>query len=133
MTLAQYRALVAAKKAEAPLPPQRPPIKVPKTNEPNETEARWLTDHRHLFHTKAEFRYEALTFRFPTGAIYTPDWTVWAENTLVACIEVKGNHGRRDAGPEKWKQAVIQWPKVMWIFAKWRNDQWDTAKHTPKS
>jgi len=110
---------------------KKPSIRVPRQRHPNATEARWLTDHRHLW-PGADFRYEAVSFRLPSGCLYTCDWSIWEWDRLVAAVEVKGaflGHSARSV--LAWKEAVASWPAVRWIFAQWKDGEWAETTIVP--
>lgn len=108
-----------------------PDIRLPALKQPNATEARWRAEHAHLWPLGTEFRYEEHTLRLPAGTLYTPDWTLWQGNTLLALVEVKGAHKRKDASREKFKQAVAHWPRLRFIFAQYKQAQWHTLDTQP--
>jgi hypothetical protein len=115
-----------AKHAPAP-PPPKPAIRLPRSRQPNATEARWLDERGFLLWPEAYFRYEALNFRLASGAGYCPDWTAWRAGELVACVEVKGgfDHGSHSRSALAWKMAAAEWPAVTWIWARWKDGKWD--------
>jgi len=101
-----------------------PQIRIPPQRVPNRTEQRWLDDHRHEFATGHDFRYTSITFILPSGTRYTPDWSVWRENSLIACVEVKGGHIHNSASIRAFKEAVATWRSVSWEFAQWMDGKW---------
>ena len=125
----EFKQRFAGQKAEAAAAgtakAEGPPIRVTTAKGPNATEERYRTEHAVNF-LLCDWRYEAITFRLPGGTLYTPDWTVWDRNTLVACIEVKGAHGHKDASRNNFKLALATWPHARWIFAFWDKARWRT-------
>jgi hypothetical protein len=124
ITLAEYRAL-RAKKAQAE--PGKAQVRLPKLSAgPNAVESR-LRDHLSPSYGRAQWLYEQITLRLPAGTLYTPDWTVWEKDQLLALIEVKGPHIHRGASLEKFKAARAAFPHFDFQFWQWKNDQWHTA------
>jgi hypothetical protein len=106
------------------VPNPKPAIRIPKRRIPNATEQRWKDDHSHLWPV-VDFRYEEVSFRLPSGCLYTPDWTLWHRDRLTAAVEVKGaflGHAARSI--LAWKEAAAEWPAVTFIFAQWKDGEW---------
>lgn len=100
-------------------------IRVPSRREPNATEARWAE--RAFRHWPGvRIRYEALSFRMLSGALYTPDFTGWIDNKLFWACEVKGayGHGSHSRSALAWKTAAHEWPSIAWIWARWKGGEW---------
>ena len=113
--------------------PPKAQIRLAKNRQPNKTEARYKRDCESsgTWPTAVVWRYEALTFRLNSGTLYTPDWTLWDGARLVACVEVKGGHIRRDASKEKFKQACAEWPDIPFEFAQLTKEGWAYARRPP--
>ena len=105
-------------------PIDQPQIRIPPQRVPNRTEQRWLHDHQCEFATGHDFRYTSITFILPSGTRYTPDWSVWRENSLIACVEVKGGYIHNSASIRAFKEAVASWRWISWEFAQWKDGKW---------
>lgn len=113
----------------SPKPPA-PAIRIPRQRRPNATESRWL-EHARLVRPFCSIRYEAITFRLASGALYTPDFSGWNGATLVWCCEVKGPHIHSSRSVLAFKSAAAEWPTVRWIFAQWTGDRWAETEIPP--
>jgi len=109
----------------SPDPKDRPRIRGPKKRIPNATEQRWLNSNL-LRDPRLVFRYEAISFRLASGALFTPDWTGWDGAKLVQAIEVKGAHSFHSHGRAAlaFKTAAHEWPAVKFIWARWDGSAW---------
>jgi hypothetical protein len=90
--------------------------------QPNKTEMRYLD--RIL---GQDARYEALSFRLPTGERYTPDWVVFRDGLPVECHEVKGSFRFSSQGRSRmaWGQARLAYPGIRWVWATWTGKKWE--------
>ncbi len=111
----------------------KPAIRVPKRSGPNATEQRWKDDHWHDWPTDAVWRYEELSFRLPSGTLFTPDWCIWRGDQLLGVVEVKGKRElpSQARAAHAFKEAIVKWPSLWWVWAKWDGQEWQTTEVLP--
>jgi hypothetical protein len=97
---------------------------------PNKTE----TDYRKTYLRGKDAQYEALTFRMANGHRYTPDWVVFTDKGKIECHEVKGGYalGSEQRARLAFDQAKVEFPWIIWVWAKRVSGQWSVDSRQPK-
>jgi len=111
---------------------QEPEIKNPKKETfgarhrvPNKTEL----EYQRFYLRGKDARYEALTFRMANGHRYTPDWVVFNDAGKIECHEVKGGYalGSEQRARLAFDQAKVEFPWIVWVWAKKSAGSWHIA------
>ena len=102
-------------------PEAKAQIRLAKARAMNANEKRLLAvlEKRHVGCT---IRYEPMSFRLPSGTLYTPDFVVTnKEGTVLAIYEAKDSYLNKssDASKAKFKEARAAFPEFRWVFAQW--------------
>jgi hypothetical protein len=101
-------------------PDTKAQIRLAKAREMNANEKRLLAvlEKRHEGCT---IRYESMSFRLPSGTLYTPDFIVLRQQTVMAIYEAKDSYLNKssDASKAKFKEARAAFPEFRWVFAQW--------------
>lgn len=115
-----------ARETYKPAPKQKPAIRVPKARTMGKAEAEYAAILCDEFpFTFQVHRYEAITFRLNSGALYTPDLTVWKGAILILAVEVKGIVARHHSSARSilaFKTAASEWPCVAFRYAAKQKD-----------
>lgn len=113
---------------------KKPQIRLGRDTGENKTELayRRILESEFPPHSGYEIKYEAISFRLPSG-LYTPDYTVWRLGTvltpvLTLAVEVKGGWIHRDSSKSKFKEARHAWPHIRFRFAQKFKEGWSTAE-----
>lgn len=104
-------------------------IRMPKEKVPNKGEAEFGRLLQAAF-PASEVRYEAICFRLPSGTRYTPDWTVFRPEGMLA-VEIKGAYrlGSAGASARAFKEACSSYREIeFWHATKDENGKWNTVK-----
>lgn len=72
-------------------------------------------------------QYEGLTFRLPSGTVYTPDFVVWNKRQILLVVECKGPHIHSAASLRAFKEARSAFSWLCFRFAQKRQGQWTIA------
>jgi hypothetical protein len=72
-------------------------------------------------HEGCTIRYEAMSFRLPSGTLYTPDFIVLRQHAIMVIYEAKDSYLNKssDASKAKFKEARATFPEFRWVFAQW--------------
>lgn len=101
-----------------------PAIRIPARNGPNRTERRCADEYLPRHWPGLRYAFASIKFVLPSGTVYTPDWTVWDGDRLVAAVEVKGAHVHNARSGQAFKEALVAFPAHTWAFAQWKRNLW---------
>ncbi len=109
----------------------KPAIRIPKPREIGAAEDAYRTLLIKEFQT-AEIRYEGMSFRLNSGALYTPDFTVWEGESLILAVEVKGIIAKRHSAARSilaFKTAASEWRAIQFRYAaKQKDGSWNITE-----
>jgi len=94
-------------------------MRLPRTPKMTYAEATYERMLRGEFPDPYEIRFERLTLILDSGTRYTPDFSVWFENKIVLCVEVKGRVKLKsfDRAATKFKEAITSFPNITFRHA----------------
>ena len=101
-----------------------------KRRQPNPTEMRY----KHDFKLPEDCHFEAMMFKLPGGARYTPDW-MWWNGWRMNFAEVKGgyrfhSHGRARTA---FLECAALYTKIVFHWATWKNNQWEVETYNDET
>ncbi len=103
----------------------KPQIRLPRTRQPNKTEAEWM-EHAARLHPGRTVLFEPFTLHIPSGR-YTPDVVVITGAMVVVIYEVKGPHIHNSASVRAFKEARAAFPFWHFVFCQKTKGGWATT------
>lgn len=128
MSAAEFRAQFGSKISSTVTNHEKPPIRLPKSNEPNKTEGRYGDVLAIEFRERDGYtvQYECLSLKLKDGTRYTPDWIVWKGAEIVLAVECKGSFklGSNGRSVAAFKRAISDFPHIKFRFAQDSKNGW---------
>lgn len=110
--------------------PKKPAIRIPKKREMSMAEKEYRTILEREFRVYVD--YEKWKIVLESGAIYTPDFTVWYCGKLLLVCEVKGRVAKNHSSARSilaFKTAASEWPGIRFRYAaKTKEGRWNVTE-----